>query len=161
MPHRRSTKRRGTQTWSRNRAKLRGRAIDRRPSSPAAHASTCCRRPKIPSPVHRPLVPPMTDRIIILQPVKMVLTGQVHGAIERQAGAPWRCLSTIGSISKAMTPMTSLTMRPTGLGHGVYKDAIDYSVFSGDWEIERKGFPEDVRFFWSLHGICSDQPAQH
>jgi hypothetical protein len=26
-----------------------------------------------------------------------------------------------------------LTMRPTGLGHGVYKDDIDYSVFSGDW----------------------------
>jgi hypothetical protein len=54
-----------------------------------------------------------------------------------------------------------LKMRPTGLGHGVYKDSIDYSVFSGEWEIERKGFPEDVRFFWSLHGICSDQAAQH
>jgi hypothetical protein len=40
----------------------------------------------------------------------------------------------------------ALTMRPTGLGH--YKDAIDYSVFSGDWAIgriyERNGFPEEV-----------------
>jgi hypothetical protein len=30
-----------------------------------------------------------------------------------------------------------LTMRSTGLGHGYYKDAIDYSVFSGDWSIGR------------------------
>jgi hypothetical protein len=41
--------------------------------------------------------------------------------------------------------------------HGVYKDKIDYSVFAGEWEIgriyERKGFPDDVRFFWSLHGV--------
>ena len=32
-------------------------------------------------------------------------------------------------------------------GHGIYKDSIDYSVFSGDWLIgriyERKGFPDD------------------
>jgi hypothetical protein len=28
-------------------------------------------------------------------------------------------------------------MRPTGLGHGVYKDAIDYAVFSGAWNIGR------------------------
>jgi hypothetical protein len=52
-----------------------------------------------------------------------------------------------------MTP----TMRPTGLGHGVYKDKIDFSVFSGAWNIgriyERKGFPDAVRFFWSLHGV--------
>jgi hypothetical protein len=27
----------------------------------------------------------------------------------------------------------ALTMRPTGLGHGFYADAIDYSVFSGTW----------------------------
>jgi hypothetical protein len=27
----------------------------------------------------------------------------------------------------------ALTMRPTGLGHGVYKDDIDYSVFCGEW----------------------------
>ena len=48
----------------------------------------------------------------------------------------------------------ALTMRPTGLGHGVYKDDIDYSVFSGEWLIgriyERKGFPDAVRSFWSL-----------
>lgn len=50
-----------------------------------------------------------------------------------------------------------LPMRPTGLGHGFYKDKIDYGVFSGDREIgriyERHGFPADVRFFWSLHGV--------
>jgi hypothetical protein len=43
----------------------------------------------------------------------------------------------------------ALTMRPTGLGHGVYKGSIDYSVFSGAWQIgriyERRGFPENVR----------------
>ena len=50
-------------------------------------------------------------------------------------------------------------MRPTGLGHGVYKDDIDYSVFSGEWLIgciyERKGIPDDDRFFWSLHGVAT------
>lgn len=30
-----------------------------------------------------------------------------------------------------------LTLRPTGLGHGVYKDAIDYNIFSSDWLIGR------------------------
>jgi hypothetical protein len=52
-----------------------------------------------------------------------------------------------------MTP----TMRPKGLGHGVYKDDIDFAVFSGDWAIgriyERKAFSDAVRFFWSLHGV--------
>jgi hypothetical protein len=41
--------------------------------------------------------------------------------------------------------------------HGVYKDATDYNIFSGGWLIgrlyERHGFPADVRFFWSLHGV--------
>jgi hypothetical protein len=52
----------------------------------------------------------------------------------------------------------ALTMRPTGLGHGVYTDCIDYSVFAGAWNIgriyERRGFSDAVRFFWSLHGVC-------
>ena len=47
-----------------------------------------------------------------------------------------------------------LTMRPTGLGHGYYKDAIDYSVFSGDWSIgriyKRRGDPDSLRWFWSM-----------
>jgi len=47
-------------------------------------------------------------------------------------------------------------------GHGIYKDSIDYSVFSSDWLIgriyERKGFPDDVRFFWSLHGVVLTRP---
>jgi hypothetical protein len=30
-------------------------------------------------------------------------------------------------------------MRPTGLGHGVYKDAIDYAVFSGAWNSTSAG----------------------
>ncbi len=30
-----------------------------------------------------------------------------------------------------------LTMRPTGLGHGVYKDNVDYGVFCGEWCIGR------------------------
>ena len=30
-----------------------------------------------------------------------------------------------------------LKMRPTGLGHGVYKDVPDYGVFCGEWCIGR------------------------
>ena len=57
-----------------------------------------------------------------------------------------------------------LTHGPTGLGSGTYKDNIDYSVFSGEWLIgriyERNGFPDEVRFFWSLHGVVlTDRPA--
>ena len=48
-----------------------------------------------------------------------------------------------------------LTMRPTGLGHGVYKDVPDYSVFCGDWCIgriyETRTGPESLRWFWALH----------
>ena len=55
-----------------------------------------------------------------------------------------------------------LKLRPTGLGHGVYKDSIDYGVFSGDWNIgriyERRGVPDAVRFFWSLHGVVLRRP---
>jgi hypothetical protein len=51
----------------------------------------------------------------------------------------------------------TLTMRPTGLGHGFYKDAVDYSVFCGKWAIgriyERHGFAPEVRYFWSLHRV--------
>ena len=56
----------------------------------------------------------------------------------------------------------ALTMRPTGLGHGVYADAIDYSVFAGAWNIgriyERRGVSDAVRFFWSLHGVVLTRP---
>ena len=49
----------------------------------------------------------------------------------------------------------ALTMRPTGLGHGVYKDSIDYGVFSGEWCIgriyETRTGPESLRWFWALH----------
>jgi hypothetical protein len=49
----------------------------------------------------------------------------------------------------------ALTMRPTGLGHGVYKDNIDYGVFSGEWWIGRiyqhQSGPKDLRWFWALH----------
>ena len=45
-------------------------------------------------------------------------------------------------------------MRPTDLGQGVYKDSIDYSVFSGEWLIgriyESRGGPEHLCWFWSL-----------
>ena len=30
-----------------------------------------------------------------------------------------------------------LKLRPTGLGHGVYKDNVDYGVFCGEWCIGR------------------------
>jgi hypothetical protein len=43
-------------------------------------------------------------------------------------------------------------MRPTGLGHGVYKGVPDYGVFCGEWCIGRiyevRGSPADLRWFW-------------
>ena len=49
----------------------------------------------------------------------------------------------------------ALTMRPTGLGHGVYKDSIDYGVFSGEWCIgriyENRSGLADLRWFWAFH----------
>ena len=55
-----------------------------------------------------------------------------------------------------------LKMRPTGLGSGAYKDNVDYNVVSGEWLIgriyERNGFPDEVRFFWSLHGVVLTRP---
>ena len=48
-----------------------------------------------------------------------------------------------------------LKMRPTGLGHGVYKDNVDYGVFCGDWCIgriyETRTGPADLRWFWALY----------
>jgi hypothetical protein len=58
----------------------------------------------------------------------------------------------------------ALTMRPTGVGHGVYKDGIDYGIFSGDWLIgriyRRKGFPNDVRFFLVVARHCAAEAAR-
>ena len=48
-------------------------------------------------------------------------------------------------------------MRPTGLGSGAYKNDPDFVVYSGAWQIgriyERRGFPNDVRWSWSLYGV--------
>jgi hypothetical protein len=50
-----------------------------------------------------------------------------------------------------------LKMRRTGLGHGVYKDVPDYSVFSGEWCIGRiyqtRTGPPDLRWFWALNVV--------
>jgi hypothetical protein len=44
----------------------------------------------------------------------------------------------------------------------VYKDDIDYSVFSGEWEIgriyKRRGFPDEVLWVWSLYGVVLTRP---
>ena len=57
-----------------------------------------------------------------------------------------------------------LKMRPTGLGHGVYKDVPDYSIYCGEWCIgriyETRTGPEDLRWFWALHFPASQGPAQ-
>jgi len=48
-----------------------------------------------------------------------------------------------------------LAMRPTGLGHGAYKDKVDYGIFCGEWCIgriyETRTGPEELRWFWALH----------
>ena len=53
-------------------------------------------------------------------------------------------------------------MRPTGLGHGAYKDDPDFVVYSGAWQIgriyERRGFPDHVRWVWSLYGVVLTRP---
>ena len=45
---------------------------------------------------------------------------------------------------------------------GVYKDDIDFGVFSGEWLIgrifEQKGFALEVLVFWSLHGVVLTRP---
>ena len=52
----------------------------------------------------------------------------------------------------------ALSMRPTGLGAGtVYKDDVDYGVFTGEWCIGRiyenrnRFGPEDLKWFWAFH----------
>jgi hypothetical protein len=49
----------------------------------------------------------------------------------------------------------ALSMRPTGLGHGVYKDNVDYGIFCGKWCIgriyEARTGPKELRWFWALH----------
>ena len=48
-----------------------------------------------------------------------------------------------------------LKMRPTGLGHGVYKDVPDYGIYCGEWCIgriyETRTGPAGLRWFWALH----------
>jgi hypothetical protein len=51
----------------------------------------------------------------------------------------------------------SLKLRPTGLASPVDKDRGDYTLFSGEWAMERiyeeRGSPQHLRWYWSLHGI--------
>ena len=60
----------------------------------------------------------------------------------------------------------SLTTRPTGLGHGVYKDAIVCAaVFGGAWNTgriyERPGFSAAVRFLPRPKGLRCGGRAAH
>jgi hypothetical protein len=54
----------------------------------------------------------------------------------------------------------ALKLRPTGLGSGAGKD--DLVVYSGAWQIgriyERRGFADNVRWFWSLYGVVLTRP---
>ena len=57
----------------------------------------------------------------------------------------------------------ALKLRPTGLGHGVYKDNVDYGVFCGDWCIgriyETRTGPESLR--WVRLLPRSQQAREH
>ena len=48
-----------------------------------------------------------------------------------------------------------LTMHPTGLGSGHYKDVPDYGVYCGEWCIGRiykpRPGPAGQPWFWALH----------
>jgi hypothetical protein len=63
-------------------------------------------------------------------------------------------LAAPGRRSAAVISM-ALTMRPTGLGHGVYQDKVDYGIYCGEWFIgriyETRTGPADLRWFWALH----------
>jgi hypothetical protein len=56
----------------------------------------------------------------------------------------------------------ALKLRPTGLGSGAGQDDPDFVVYSGEWQIgriyERRGFPDDVRWVWSLYGVVLTRP---
>ena len=56
------------------------------------------------------------------------------------------CRSSLGELLTVM----SLKLRPTGLGHGVCKDTVDYGVFCGIGRIyETRTGPADLRWFWA------------
>ena len=52
-----------------------------------------------------------------------------------EAPADWR--GDHGGIQVGAVIPMPLKLRPTGLGHGVYKDNVDYGVFCGEWCIGR------------------------
>jgi hypothetical protein len=58
-----------------------------------------------------------------------------------------------------------LAMRPTGLGRGFYKAAVDYSVFSGKWAIgriyERHGFAPEVTVLLVALWRRTDESTEH
>ena len=58
-----------------------------------------------------------------------------------------------------------LKLRPTGLGHGVYKDVPNYGVFCGEWCIgriyETRTGPADLRWFWALHAAQQAAGTTH
>ena len=45
----------------------------------------------------------------------------------------------------------SLKLRPTGLGSGIDKDRLDYTVYTGEGRIyQSRGGPDSLRWFWSM-----------
>ena len=66
-----------------------------------------------------------------------------------EAPADWR--GDRGGIQVGAVIPMPLKLRPTGLGHGVYKDNVDYGVFCGEWCIGRiyqtRTGPESLRWF--------------
>jgi hypothetical protein len=50
-------------------------------------------------------------------------------------------------------------MRPTGLGHGVYKDVPDYGIYCGEWCIGRILKLVPVLLNCAGSGLCTSQQA--
>jgi hypothetical protein len=83
--------------------------------------------------------------------------------VAQHAAAGWTVETWLKSLSTKVPPRRRptavipmpLKMRPTGLGHGVYKDNVDYGIFCGEWCIgriyETRTGPADLRWFWALH----------
>ena len=97
-------------------------------------------------------------KAVAIASAEFIKSRNPHSKVAVKEPADWRGDRRSQGVGRLM----ALTMRPTGLGSGAYQDNIDYNIFSGEWLIgriyERNGFPDEVRFFWSLHGVVLTRP---
>jgi hypothetical protein len=76
------------------------------------------------------------------------------GLIAYECPSCGKVTSEIRPAERTPNQSDALKLRPTGLDAAIDKDRVDYTIFSGEWEIgrifETRGGPENRRWFWSL-----------